>query len=175
LCRLQFFLRSDGLEKVRQPHVLFGLWTRLFPEGLLRLLISLRHQSLTLEVRQRPMGQSAGALLDQSGGNRKFVVVDQGLVNLLRDFFIGPGVLLFLAALCAGYFAGIGSLRRRYQLGEPATRRQITCFVGFIALLFVTLVSPLDALGRFGALEHPASTKSAAPTSVASENPLISP
>jgi cytochrome c oxidase assembly factor CtaG len=68
--------------------------------------------------------------------------------SFLLQWHWDPGVLLFLAALSAGYFAGIGPLRRRYHLGEPATRRQINCFLSFIALLFVTLVSPLDALGN---------------------------
>jgi putative membrane protein len=58
------------------------------------------------------------------------------------------GVLLLLAALCAGYFAGIGPLRRRYHLGEPATRQQISLFVASMALIFLTLVSPLDAIGN---------------------------
>jgi putative membrane protein len=68
--------------------------------------------------------------------------------SLLLQWHWDPGVLLFLVALCAGYFAGIGPLRRRYHLGEPATPRQITLFLSTIALLFLTLVSPLDALGN---------------------------
>jgi len=59
-----------------------------------------------------------------------------------------PGVLLFLAALCVGYGVGIGPLRRKYDLGEPATRRQILLFLSAIALIFITLVSPLDAIGN---------------------------
>jgi putative membrane protein len=68
--------------------------------------------------------------------------------SLLLQWHWDAGVLLFLAALCGGYFAGIGPLRRKYHLGEPATRRQITLFVSAIALIFLTLVSPLDALGN---------------------------
>src|SRR5689334_7962688 len=68
--------------------------------------------------------------------------------SILLQWHWDPGVLLFLAALCVGYFASIGPLRRKYSLGEPATRRQIRYFVSFIALVFVTLVSPLDALGN---------------------------
>lgn len=67
---------------------------------------------------------------------------------LWLQWHLDPGVLLFLAALCAGYVAGIGPLRRRYKLGEPATRQQITLFSISIALIFLTLVSPLDALGN---------------------------
>ena len=58
------------------------------------------------------------------------------------------GVLLFLGALAACYFYGIGPLRRRYNLGEPATSAQVALFISVIALIFVTLVSPLDAIGN---------------------------
>ena len=68
--------------------------------------------------------------------------------SLLLQWHWDPGVLLFLAALSAGYAAGIGPLRRKYNLGEPATRRQKLLFLSAIALLFITLVSPLDALGN---------------------------
>jgi putative membrane protein len=68
--------------------------------------------------------------------------------SLLLQWHWDPGVLLFLAALSAGYALGIGPLRRKYHLGEPATRRQITLFVSCVALLFITLVSPLDAIGN---------------------------
>jgi putative membrane protein len=68
--------------------------------------------------------------------------------SLLLQWHFDPGVLLWLAALTAAYFAGIGPLRRRYNLGEPATRNQILLFLGFIALLFITLVSPLDVIGN---------------------------
>jgi|ERR1051326_444953 putative membrane protein len=69
-------------------------------------------------------------------------------MSILLQWHWDPGVLLFLAALCVGYAVGIGPLRRTYHLGEPATRRQISYFVSFIALVFVTLVSPLDVLGN---------------------------
>jgi cytochrome c oxidase assembly factor CtaG len=68
--------------------------------------------------------------------------------SLLLQWHWDPGVLLFLAALGGGYFASIGPLRRRYALGEPATRRQIILFSSAIALIFLTLVSPLDVLGN---------------------------
>ena len=68
--------------------------------------------------------------------------------SLWLQWHFDPGVLLFLAALCGGYFAGIGPLRRRYNLGEPATRRQVLLFSSAIALTFLTLTSPLDVLGN---------------------------
>jgi putative membrane protein len=57
-------------------------------------------------------------------------------------------VPLGIAALCAGYLAAVGPLRARYQLGEPPTRRQVISFAAGAALLALTLLSPLDSLGR---------------------------
>ncbi len=68
--------------------------------------------------------------------------------SLLLQWHFDPGVLLVLVALTAAYVAGIGPLRRRYHLGEPATRRQMWLFAGCIALLFITLVSPLDVIAN---------------------------
>jgi putative membrane protein len=59
-----------------------------------------------------------------------------------------PAILLGIAALGAGYYAAVGPLRVRYQLGEPATRRQVISFAAGVALLALTLFPPLDALGR---------------------------
>jgi cytochrome c oxidase assembly factor CtaG len=55
-----------------------------------------------------------------------------------------PGVLLVLAALTAGYFWRV----RRRSADEMVTRGQIRLFCSVIALLFLTLVSPLNALGN---------------------------
>jgi putative membrane protein len=55
-----------------------------------------------------------------------------------------PGVLLFLIALATAYFWGI----RRRSADEKVTRGQITLFCSVIALLFLTLVSPLNGLGN---------------------------
>ncbi len=55
-----------------------------------------------------------------------------------------PGVLLFLAALVATYFWGI----RRRAADETVTRGQVALFCSAIALLSLTLVSPLNALGN---------------------------
>ncbi|HEY7357523.1 MAG TPA: cytochrome c oxidase assembly protein [Ktedonobacterales bacterium] len=68
--------------------------------------------------------------------------------SLLLQWHWDPGVLLVLAALSAGYALGIGPLRRKYHLGAPATPRQITLFISCMALIFITLVSPLDAIGN---------------------------
>lgn len=59
-----------------------------------------------------------------------------------------PAVLLGMAALCAGYYWLVGPLRERRGLGAPATRRQVTYFVVGVVTLTLTLITPLDALGR---------------------------
>ncbi len=60
-----------------------------------------------------------------------------------------PAVLVTLALLLAGYFYAIGPLRRRHAPDEPVPRRRVTYFVAGWATLALTLVSPLDALGRY--------------------------
>jgi cytochrome c oxidase assembly factor CtaG len=59
-----------------------------------------------------------------------------------------PLVLLGLAALGGGYYAVVGPLRARHGWGDPATPRQVAAFAGGLVLLALTLLSPLDALGR---------------------------
>jgi putative membrane protein len=59
-----------------------------------------------------------------------------------------PATIVFLIALLAAYLAAIGPLRTRYQPDEPVARQYIVSFVSGWALLALTLISPLDALGR---------------------------
>ena len=59
-----------------------------------------------------------------------------------------PATIVFLIALLAAYLVAIGPLRARYQPDEPVARRYIVYFVSGWALLALTLISPLDALGR---------------------------
>jgi putative membrane protein len=59
-----------------------------------------------------------------------------------------PATIVFLIALLAAYLIAIGPLRPRYQPDEPVARRYIITFVAAWALLALTLISPLDALGR---------------------------
>ena len=59
-----------------------------------------------------------------------------------------PATIIFLIALLAAYLVAIGPLRPRYQPDEPVARRYIINFVSAWALLALTLISPLDALGR---------------------------
>ena len=69
-------------------------------------------------------------------------------MNWLTAWTLDPGLILGLVVLLEAYVIGIGPLRRRYRLGAPATKRQITWFaLGYLALV-VALVSPLHALGE---------------------------
>lgn len=59
-----------------------------------------------------------------------------------------PATLAFLAALLGGYYALMGPLRRRYALGAPVSFKRQVWFVAGWATLAVSVVSPLDVLGR---------------------------
>lgn len=58
-----------------------------------------------------------------------------------------PSIILGLAALCGAYLAGVGPLRRRYNLGPPVARSQLVLFLSGAFVIFFALVSPLDELG----------------------------
>jgi putative membrane protein len=60
-----------------------------------------------------------------------------------------PAVLLFLALTLGGYYALIGPLRERYDLGEAVERGRAICFVAGWAVTAMAVISPLDALGRY--------------------------
>lgn len=62
---------------------------------------------------------------------------------------LDPIVLLALALLLAAYFAAIGPLGRRKAPDTPTSRGHITYFVSGWLILLLTLISPLDTLGRF--------------------------
>jgi putative membrane protein len=62
---------------------------------------------------------------------------------------LDPAVLLALVLLLAAYLYAIGPLRRRRAPDIPTTRGQIVCFISAWLLLAVTLISPLDTLGRY--------------------------
>lgn len=55
------------------------------------------------------------------------------------------GLILFLGA----YLFAIGPLARRLHPDEPAAPKHIACFLGGWLSLALTLVSPLDTLGRY--------------------------
>lgn len=62
---------------------------------------------------------------------------------------LDPGAMLGLIALLAAYLLAIGPLRTRYQPERPVERRRVIWFlVGWVTLA-LTLLSPLDTLGRY--------------------------
>ncbi|HEV2458978.1 MAG TPA: cytochrome c oxidase assembly protein, partial [Ktedonobacterales bacterium] len=60
-----------------------------------------------------------------------------------------PLVLAALALLLGAYFAAIGPLRRRLRIDEPVSTRRIAYFVAGWLTVLLTLVTPLDTLGRY--------------------------
>jgi putative membrane protein len=60
---------------------------------------------------------------------------------------LDPILWLGVTGFVVAYFYAIGPLRRRYQLGPPATSRQIAYFLLGTITLAVALVSPLDFIG----------------------------
>lgn len=62
---------------------------------------------------------------------------------------VDPAVLLFLALTLGGYYALIDRLRIRYDLGEAVPRERALAFLAGWAVMALSVVSPLDALGRY--------------------------
>ncbi len=60
-----------------------------------------------------------------------------------------PLALLALAVLLAGYLAAIGPLRRRLGVTAPVARHRVWSYAGGWMALALTVVSPLDTLGRY--------------------------
>lgn len=67
---------------------------------------------------------------------------------LLTAWNANPMTLALLVMLLGGYLLAIGPLRERLLPGGDIPRRRITAYLGGIALLALTLFSPLDTLGR---------------------------
>ncbi|MGH2503348.1 MAG: cytochrome c oxidase assembly protein [Ktedonobacterales bacterium] len=67
--------------------------------------------------------------------------------NLWLAWTLDLSLLIPLAIILGGYLYAIGPARRRWNLGEAATRAQITYFTLGWAALTLSLVSPLDTLG----------------------------
>ncbi|HEX6121840.1 MAG TPA: cytochrome c oxidase assembly protein [Ktedonobacterales bacterium] len=64
------------------------------------------------------------------------------------DWTFDPAIVLFLVLLLGGYLALIGPLRTRFALGEAPPRARVGSFLGGWAVLALSVVSPLDTLGR---------------------------
>lgn len=58
-----------------------------------------------------------------------------------------PSALLVLALQAGAYLACVGPLRRKFPGSAPASPGQIQTFLLGVLVLFVALISPLDALG----------------------------
>ncbi|HLZ20870.1 MAG TPA: cytochrome c oxidase assembly protein [Ktedonobacterales bacterium] len=62
---------------------------------------------------------------------------------------LDPVLLLALAVLLGGYLYAIGPLNRRIAPDEPAPRSRVASFSGGWLILALSLISPLDTLGRY--------------------------
>lgn len=60
-----------------------------------------------------------------------------------------PAAILFLLALLGGYLLLVGPVRPRYQPDEPVARKHIVEFVSGWLLLALSVITPLDTLGRY--------------------------
>ncbi|HEX8732395.1 MAG TPA: cytochrome c oxidase assembly protein [Ktedonobacterales bacterium] len=67
--------------------------------------------------------------------------------NLWLAWTLDPTLLVGLAVILGGYLYAIGPARRRWGLGEAATRAQVAWFILGWLTLAVALISPLDTLG----------------------------
>lgn|SRR5487761_1999548 len=62
---------------------------------------------------------------------------------------LDPAAILFLLALIGVYLLAIGPLRARYQPDEPIARKYPLAFISGWLLLLLSVISPLDTLGRY--------------------------
>ncbi|HLJ67549.1 MAG TPA: cytochrome c oxidase assembly protein, partial [Chloroflexota bacterium] len=67
--------------------------------------------------------------------------------ELLTRWTWEPSVIVGLILLIAGYIYAVGPLRRRRELGPPASSAQITYFALSVGVLVIALLSPLDYVG----------------------------
>lgn len=67
---------------------------------------------------------------------------------LLTAWNADPVTLVVLAVLLGGYLLAIGPLRARWLPEGTVPRGRIVAYLGGVALLGLTLLSPLDTLGR---------------------------
>jgi cytochrome c oxidase assembly factor CtaG len=66
----------------------------------------------------------------------------------VSDWNLNPILLAALLTLLGGYLVAIGPLRERSGLGEATSWRKIILFVGGWLVLALSVVSPLDTIGR---------------------------
>jgi putative membrane protein len=66
----------------------------------------------------------------------------------VSDWNLDPVLLAALLALLGGYLATIGPLRQRFALGEALSQRKVILFVAGWLVLALSVLSPLDPIGR---------------------------
>lgn len=62
---------------------------------------------------------------------------------------LDPATILFLIAILVVYLVAIGPLRSHYQPEQPVARKHLIAFVSGWALLTLSVITPLDTLGRY--------------------------
>ncbi len=67
--------------------------------------------------------------------------------SLLATWNWAPSIVVGLAIFIGAYLAAISSLRARFAASTPASRTQIACFTAGALVIWLALVSPLDAIG----------------------------
>lgn len=66
----------------------------------------------------------------------------------MSDWNLDPVLLAALLALLGAYLVAIGPLRERFALGEEVARRKVIYFVAGWVVLALSVLSPLDTIGR---------------------------
>jgi cytochrome c oxidase assembly factor CtaG len=66
----------------------------------------------------------------------------------VSDWNLDPVLLAALLALLGGYLVAIGPLRNRFGLGAAASRRKAILFISGWLVLALSVLSPLDTIGR---------------------------
>jgi putative membrane protein len=66
----------------------------------------------------------------------------------VSDWNLDPVLLAALLALLGAYLVVIGPLRERYSLGEAVSRRKVILFIVGWLVLALSVLSPLDIVGR---------------------------
>ena len=66
----------------------------------------------------------------------------------MSDWNLDPALLAALLALLGAYLVVIGPLRERFGLGEAVSRRKVILFISGWLVLALSVLSPLDTIGR---------------------------
>ena len=69
--------------------------------------------------------------------------------DAFTELDLHPSVLIGTAIVAIAYALGVGPLRRRYELGPPATKTQVAWFTGSCVLLLLALNGPMHHLSDY--------------------------